>query len=210
MMITLRMMGLMALVIFSFTHQANAEVYSFSCITANDAGDCAIGESQLSVELTDAGSGLVDFTFTNNGSNDSTISEIYFDDGTLLGIASIASPSGVAFSQGATPPDLPGGNAVGFDVTAGFLADADNPAPKKGVNAGGGDWVTITIALINGKTFSDTVDAMGTDLRIGVHVINFDSGGSESFIAPSAVPVPAAAWLFGSALITLVGLKRKQ
>ena len=31
-----------------------------------------------------------------------------------------------------------------------------------------------------------------------------------STIAPSVVPVPAAAWLFGSALIGLVGIKRKK
>lgn len=40
------------------------------------------------------------------------------------------------------------------------------------------------------------------------------AGGDRSFvlgaITTSAVPIPAAAWLFGSALIGLVGLKRKQ
>jgi hypothetical protein len=206
-------MALLSLVVFSTISTSQAASYGFSCITFNNASDCAIGEAQLSVDITDAGniSGVnyVDFTFTNTGSDESTISEVYFDDGTLLGISSIASSSGVSFSQGANPPNLPGGNVVGFDVTAGFLADADNPAPKKGVNIGG-DWVTITFALINGLSYADTIAAMGSDLRIGIHVINFESGGSESFVAPSPVPVPAAAWLFGSALLGLAGMKRKR
>jgi hypothetical protein len=31
-----------------------------------------------------------------------------------------------------------------------------------------------------------------------------------SYVPTSAVPVPAAAWLFGSALISLAGIKRKK
>ncbi len=209
---TLRKMGLLAFAVSSLNGFVQAETFSFDCITDNLAGDCQIGESQLLVDITDAGNNMVDFTFSNSGTSNSTISEIYFDDGTLLGITSIATSSaGVKFSPGATPPDLPGGNAVGFEVTAGFLADADNPAPKKGVNIG--EWVTISFSLINGKTYQDTIDAMGTELRIGLHVINFDSGGSESFVAPSGVsevPVPAAAWLFSSALLGLAGVSRKR
>ena len=54
----------------------------------------------------------------------------------------------------------------------------------------------------------------------GVSVVegNLDSGpngsslgSSTSFTAtPSAVPIPAAAWLFGSALVGLAGIKRKK
>ena len=206
--------GVALVLAFILSSPSFATTLSFSCITFNSPADCSIGESQLQVDITDAGviGGVnsVDFTFTNIGSDQSTISEVYFDDGTLLGISTITSSSGVSFSQGATPPDLPGGNEVGFDVTASFLADADNPAPRNGVNADPNDWVTITFALINGKTYADTIAALGTDLRIGLHVINFQSGGSESFVAPTAVPIPAGIWLFASAVIGMMGIKRKS
>ncbi|MFK8068734.1 MAG: hypothetical protein AB8D52_10855 [Gammaproteobacteria bacterium] len=35
-------------------------------------------------------------------------------------------------------------------------------------------------------------------------------GGTSGVIAPAAVPVPAAVWLFGSALMGLVGIRRKK
>ncbi|WP_101760591.1 hypothetical protein [Oceanicoccus sp. KOV_DT_Chl] len=211
---TIKLWALLPVIVFGWVNASVAETYNFTCITGNNVGDCTIGETQLVVDVTDAGvvAGVqkVDFTFTNAGAAQSTISEIYFDDGTLLGIFAINSTAGVEFSEGATPPNLPGGLDPTVSFVADFAADADNPAPKKGVNAGGVDQVTITFDLINGKTYADTIDAMGTDLRIGLHVINFASGGSESFVAPAEVPVPAAAWLFGSALISLLGFKRKR
>jgi len=152
----------------------------------------------------------VDFTFTKSGTDAANLSEVYFDDGSLLGISSIASSTGVVFTGGsASPPNLRGGDTISppFVTTAGFLAEANNPAPKKGVNDNT-DWLTITFALINGATFADTIAAMGTQLRVGIHVTAFNSGGSESLIAP--VPVPAAAWLFGSALGAPGWIRRKR
>ena len=200
----------------AFAAGIQAATLSFDCITNTLAGDCSIGESQLSVEVTDAGSGLVLFEFFNTGSAQSTISEIYFDDGSLLAIASIDktgknSSIGVSFSQGATPPDLPGGNSItpAFNVTAGFLADADDPAPKWGVNIG--ESVGITYSLQGAQTITKVLDELTTgQLRIGLHVINFASGGSESFVNVAVVPVPAAFWLFGSGLLGLIGITRRR
>ena len=196
---------------------AGAATLGFDCITNNNIGNCAIGESQLTVDVTDVGSGKIQFSFYNTGSEQSTISEVYFDDGTLLGIAGLidaddgsGGDSGVDFSQGANPPDLPGGNTLTppFQVTAGFLADADNPAPKWGVSPG--EWLGIVFDLQAGGTFADVLTELGTgELRIGIHVINFASGGSESFVN-SPVPVPAAVWLFGSGLVGLAGIARRK
>ena len=71
--------------------QANAALYSFYNITNNDAGDAAIGEAQLSVDVTDNGGNQVLFTFLNSGPEASSITDVYFDDnsGQLLSIASI-------------------------------------------------------------------------------------------------------------------------
>lgn len=170
-----------------------AEMYGFYCITNKNAADAATA-SQFTVDVTDAGSGKVAFKFENKGLAASSIADVYFDDGTLLGIASITdSGNGVSFSQGGSPPSLPGGNAIGFETTAGFLADSDPPVQPNGVNPG--EWVTITFNLINGKTFADTLSALnsGTDLRIGIHVQGYAGGGSESFV--NVVPVPGAVLL---------------
>ncbi len=203
---------------------AQAVTLSFFCITNNNAGDCGIGETQLATEVTSygigTGTGGVDqvlFTFTNTGAAQSTISEIYFDDGSLLGLAGLidkddgaGGDANVDFSPGANPPDLPGRNNINpsFQVTAGFLADADNPAPKWGVSPG--QWLGIIFDLQGTQTYADVITEL-TDgsLRIGMHVINFESGGSESFVN-NPVPVPAAVWLLGSGLLGLVGVARRR
>ena len=196
-------------VLFAFS--AHAVTLNFDCITFNNAADCGIGESQIQVDVADPGSSFIDFTFTNIGDDQSTISEIYFDDnGFLENISAINSSTGVSFDEGARPPDLPGGMAVGFEASTGLLASADNPAPANGVNADPLDFVTITFALMTGISFEDALSALGTDLRIGIHVINFGSGGSESFVTPAPVPLPAGVWLMGSALLSLVTLGRRK
>lgn len=53
----------------------------------------------------------------------------------------------------------------------------------------------------------------GTYSNVNVLSLGFDlsaDADSEFVVNVSSVPVPAAAWLFGSALIGLVGLKRKR
>src|SRR5687768_16825369 len=52
------------------------------------------------------------FIFKNFGSIGSRINDVYFDDGTLFGIASISNGSGTNFAQNANPGDLPGGNTL--------------------------------------------------------------------------------------------------
>ena len=88
---------------------------------------------------------------------------------------------------------------------------AANPAPpKEGLSPG--ESITINWTLM------DNLDPLG--FRVAVHV--GDCLGSESCTAitglgldggvpPEAlVPIPAAAWLFGSALLGLVGVARRK
>lgn len=200
---------LSAVAVFS---PAQAALFSFGCITNNSSTNCSTGESQLFVDVTDAGSNQVLFTFTNTGPGASSIADVYFDDGTLLGIASIDnSSSGVSFSQGANPGNLPGGNSIGFETTAGFLADSDAPVQPNGVNPG--EYLGITFNLLTGVSYADTLAAlqMGSDLRIGIHVQGFEDGGSESFVNNvTVVPIPAAIWLFGTGLVGLIGVARRK
>lgn len=190
---------------------AGAATYSFVNITGNNATDAAAGEAQLRVDIDAFGADQALFTFYHDGSTPMTISEVYFDDGHLLGIASLidrdsTGDAGVDFSQGASPADLPGGESVGFQATAGFLAEADNPAPKWGVSPG--ESVGIVFDLINGFTFADVIEDMADGaLAIGIHVIGFEGGGSESFIAEGE-PIPPVTTipLPGPGALALAGL----
>lgn len=166
-----------------------APTYSFVNITNNNAGDAAIGEAQLFVELfddsyPDVDPGQIKFAFSNIGHAASSITDVYFDDGALLGIASIVNTPGlVVFSQLATPANLPGGNTASppFVTTAGFSADSDPPVQPLGVNPG--EFLGIIFDLQADRDFADVVDNLASGaLRIGIHVQGFPNGGSESFI----------------------------
>jgi hypothetical protein len=193
--------------------QSQAVTYGFDCITGNVAGDCSIGEAQLTVDVTDAGAGQVLFTFSNSGPEASSIADVYFDDGSIPSISGIASidnsDAGVSFSLGSNPPDLPGGNSItpAFNATTGLTADSDAPTQPNGVNPG--ESLGILVDLSSGVSYADLLsDITSMDLRIGIHVQGYATGGSESFI--NNVPVPAAVWLFGSGLLGLVGVARRR
>lgn len=197
-----------------------APTYSFVNITNNNAGDAAIGEAQLFVELFDPGPGQINFTFSNIGPAASSITDVYFDNGTLLGIASIINTAGlVEFSQLASPPDLPGGNTVipPFVTTSGFSADSDPPVQPLGVNPG--ESLGIIFDLQSGGVFADVLDELASGvLRIGIHVQGYASGGSESFInngivdgnGNGVIPAPGALVLVGLGAGCVSWLRRRR
>ena len=195
------------------TPRVEAVPYGFHAITANSVADVAIAESQLFMEVTDAGSDQVLFTFLNTaGGLPSSITDVYFDDGALLGIALIDnSDPGVLFSQNASPGNLPGGNTVvpPFIATDGFTADSDPPAQPNGVNPGESLGILFDLQVVQGTplTFSDVLTDLGNGaLRVGIHVQGFEDGGSESLIH---VPAPSAA-LLGLMGVGLIGCVRKR
>lgn len=173
----------------------DSQVVSFTgaCTPPNNPVNVATGVNQLSVTITDIGGGQVQFQFDNAGPLASSITDIYFDDGSLLGIASVINGPGVDFSQGANPPNLPCGENVSppFETTAGFLADSEPPAQPNGVNPS--EWVVIVFDLQGGQTFDDVVSELASGaLRIGIHVQGFSDGGSESFVTGGQTAVTLA------------------
>lgn len=199
-----------SVVLYTLACGAQASTYNFSCITNNSATDCGTGETQTAMEVVNLGGNQVEFVFSMQGTHNASIAEIYFYDGTLLGIASINdNPAGGVdyYEQTSRNQKLPG---IGYGPTKAFAAvDAANPAPFNGVNPS--EQVGIVFDLQAGLDYNDVITALSIPydpsssngaLLVGIHVTAFDSGGSESLIH-HAVPLPAAAWLFGSALMGL-------
>jgi hypothetical protein len=192
--------------------------YSFIHIVESGDGptqlaDGAIGEGQLFLEVDDPNpsDGQIDFIFTNIGPEASSITDVYFDDGNLLSIASITNtPNLVQFSQLASPSNLPGGNNLSppFVNTAGFSVDSDPPTQLLGVNPG--EFLGITFDLQAGGVLDDIINELASGaLRIGIHVQGYDSGGSESFVNNEVIPAPGAI-LLGSIGVGFVGWLRRR
>jgi hypothetical protein len=201
-------------------HSADASVtYSFTGVSSNNAGNVAIGESQMSLTVTDSGGGLIRFDFTNSGPEASSITDIYFDDSVDPALFSMSinaidnSDSGVSFSELATPGNLPGGNLIDFTATRGLTADSDAPVSFNGVNPG--ETLGVTLELANGHQFSDITSALADNsLRVGIHVQAYANGGSESFVngggSPPAIPEPASMAIFGIGLAGIATRCRKR
>jgi hypothetical protein len=171
----------------------------FGCITQNLAGNCAIGEAQLTVDVTNPLANVVRFQFANAGPAASSITDVYFDDaenGALLQLAVILdSAPFVDFEKGATPRNLPGASQASprFETTNGFSADSESPTQPSGVNPG--ESLGILFSLRSGKSFADVLASLGDgSLRIGIHVQGFAGGGSESYVN---VPEPDALGVLG-------------
>lgn len=199
------------LLLLGATAPAGAVTLGFDCISNNLAGDCAIGEAQMTVDVTDPGGGKIDFTFKNTGIALSSITDVYWDDGTLLALFSITNTPGlVEFSTPATPANLPAANNASppFVTTVGFSADSDPPAQPLGVNPG--EQLVVTYTLIGGQAFADAITALTNGgLRVGIHVQGYGSGGSESLVN-NPVPEPGTAALVGGGLLGLAGWRRRE
>jgi hypothetical protein len=210
--------------------RADLYSYGFNCITSSTSADAGIGETQFSVEVSQgAAENQVLFRFVNTGLDASSITDIYFYDGVLLGYlppAGLAGSDGVFFSEGACPKDLPGLSKEGLARV--FSADSDSPVQPSGVNPD--EWLSISFTLgLNPdgtqKTWEDVVAGLtlGLDdplvegaIRIGIHGQGFADNGSESFIngpgtlVPySVVPTPAAV-LLGTLGLGAAGVKLRR
>jgi PEP-CTERM motif len=176
---------------------AFAVPFGFTCITSNAATDCGVLQNQLRLDvgLNATNSNMVDFLFTNSGPAASSITAAFFDDTipALLGLPGIITESsGVSFSSGCTPKNLPGGTPYGF--TSSYCADSDSPTQPNGVNPS--EWLRLSYTLQGTATLENVLAALnGGSYRVGIHVQGFQDGGSVSGIAAVVAPVPEPASL---------------
>jgi hypothetical protein len=222
--------------------------YGFYNITNNNAADNS-ATAQFSVTVYGAGetvtgfktgpvtvgAGQAMFVFSNAVGVQSSITDVYFQDGTLLSLSTIYQTNGVSFVAPATPSDLPGGNNLtpSFHTTRQFSANSTAPVYSNGVNTASEDvgvLFTLQTSPSTGLpyTINDVIAALnvgfnnpsavwnnnGTDkaggplgLRIGIHVQGFTSGASESYVNTFSSPQgPSVAPAPPSAALLGIGL----
>jgi hypothetical protein len=180
---------------------------SFGCITLNVASDCAIGEAQLSGSVV-ASNGDALLTIQMAGAVEAVVEQVFIESNIVSAISFLGSGGGgtVNFTSDGSPGNLPGGNGVGF-VTA-VSASADNPKPRHGIGRHNQDNTSpqssMFLLTLLGGDFHDLL----SDMRIGVHVIGFESNGSESFVT-EPVPEPSTALLLAFGLAAMAAQRRR-
>ena len=206
---------LLGFLMFCFASQSSAVTYGFGCITT-PASDCGSIASLLSLDVTDSGGGVTRFQINVASGDNAAVKDIYFDDVTPSLLDFITADldksggtldgGGVDFQIPASGGTLPGGNPVGF--VSSFTSSAASPSGDNKNGIDNGEWLGISFI---GTDFASILAALDVgDLTIGLHIGSLDTdAGSASFTTTSAVPVPAAFWLFGSALVGFIGMSRR-
>lgn len=192
---------------------ASALTLPLTAITSNGAASVAQGLAGVSVSVTQVAGG-VRFGISVGGLDAMSVSNIYWDNSAgVLGSISLLDPSGpgVAFVVDPSPGNLPAGSTVGF--TEHFEVRALPPPSSGGMNPG--ESLGVEFSLAASTTFSDVSSALASgQLRIGMHVIAFANGASESFVSlppqeQPVIPLPTGASLAAAGL-ALVGSRRRR
>ena len=190
------------------TLQANYE-FPFEVFTNNgnynDSPDLA-----PYVVVSNGEEAIVDFTFYNASVIDSSVARLYFDDGSLLAIASIINGPGTLFEEGVPgSKNLPAGETIGFYADREFTIGADPPPSENGVdNPPPLEWVIVRFNLVEGANLQGVINELiAGELRVGIHIISLPDGSSESAIM--VVPEPTTLLLLAAGAIAVLRKRSK-
>jgi hypothetical protein len=192
------------------TAPAAATTLGFECISNHQPVACGIGETQISVDVTDAGSSRVDFTFHNAGPAMSSVTDIYWDEVALFSFDSLFNFPGVEFDRFASPADLPDWEnaSPAFRANARLSVDADAPVSEFGINPG--EMLVVRFSLRLGKTFERVLqDLADGTLRVGVRVQGFDPAlmcADVSLVSLPTGPMIPEPGTFGLVSLGLLGV----
>ena len=194
--------ALLGILLFIGLGQAQALTINFSDMSS-DMTDAALLDATLTFNVTStSGNDLLTLTLENltTGVNAYTIDELFFN---FTGdTAAFSFDSGnTGFGALSTTPIGADGFGV-FDVNImGFaLAAGDTEVWQ----------IDLGLAGISGADFNVLSTNPPGD-RTATAALKFMQGpGDDSAYGASVVPVPAAAWLFGSGLLGLVGIARRK
>jgi hypothetical protein len=135
---------------------------------------------------------------------------MYSSNTTNLGLLGVT--QAVADAAGAAS-GLPAGSLKAYDMTVGNNQLGASMLFTWGSNTGMrviSLW-NVTDDLVAGTRTLTAVDAtVLTDGIVGAKMVEVFTGQSPNFNIVTTIPVPAAAWLFGSGLLGLVGVARRR
>ena len=199
------------LVIPTGSLQAQEVKIPFYQITNNEPGNFDLITPQLFMYVYN-GASSAKFRFENEGPIASSITNVFFDDGTLIGSTlSIVNGPGVIFAEGVPPNDLPGGNSAPyyFDADREFNTGATSPPPANGVEPPD-EWVLLEFELVGGSLSDVLAELENETLRVGIHVQGIGGAeNSESYINVP-IPEPASMTLLGMGALALLRYRRKR
>ena len=179
-------------------------VYTFdNCASGNSSycdGSGTDGYGGLILTVDDT---FKELTFTHSGT-DGRVHEIYLDFGKVLSDSDVTliqdlGTSSVNYSFGAKPTFPP--ELSGSDFMVSLSVDAQGRRSDK-LGGRDGDGEILKMVFNEALAF--------TDFMAAIHVGRLDGKYSDTFTTVSEVPLPAAFWLFGSALLGFWGLKRRH
>lgn len=195
---------------------------AFAALTLNLYADDVLSgkpstNDYVQLAFTTETSNQVKLVITSHISDNADIKSVYFNFDDSLGLDSLKSltftkVSGDTTSSVATPfithDEINGQKADGtgglFDILFSFNPGSNTDAFNSN------DTVAYMISGngITAESFAGNINDEG--YYAAAHLQNINSSGESTWVVATPTPIPAAAWLFGSGLLGLVGIRRKK